>query len=136
MTPAEIPFSIQLLKIQEPCPPFQMVSLCNIFVIRYCYVSEVGVFFFVVFDWLKLKQAKRCRPLVQFLPWPMFSGYFLNPWLLVCCTRLYCTCQLLHWFSAESESLAVRKVMGKECSVLRQDRLWSSSERFAVRKDT
>ena len=27
MRPAEIPFSIQLLKIQEPCPPFQMVSL-------------------------------------------------------------------------------------------------------------
>ena len=27
MTAAEIPFSIQLLKIQEPCPPFQMVSL-------------------------------------------------------------------------------------------------------------
>ena len=27
MTPAEIPFSIQLLKIQEPRPPFQMVSL-------------------------------------------------------------------------------------------------------------
>ena len=28
MTPAEIPFSIQLLKIQEPCcPPFQVVSL-------------------------------------------------------------------------------------------------------------
>ena len=28
MTPAENPFPIQLLKIQEPCPPFQMVSLC------------------------------------------------------------------------------------------------------------
>ena len=27
MRPAEIPFSIHLLKIQEPCPPFQMVSL-------------------------------------------------------------------------------------------------------------
>ena len=27
MTPAEIPFYMQLLKIQEPCPPFQMVSL-------------------------------------------------------------------------------------------------------------
>ena len=24
MTPAEMPFSTQLLKIQEPCPPFQM----------------------------------------------------------------------------------------------------------------
>ena len=29
MTSAEIPFSKQLLKIQEPCPPFQMVSLCR-----------------------------------------------------------------------------------------------------------
>ena len=27
MTPAEIPFYMQLLKIQEPCLPFQMVSL-------------------------------------------------------------------------------------------------------------
>ena len=27
MTPAEISFSMQLLKIKEPCPPFQMVSL-------------------------------------------------------------------------------------------------------------
>ena len=27
MTPAEIAFSMQLLKIQEPCVPFQMVSL-------------------------------------------------------------------------------------------------------------
>ena len=27
MTPAEITFSIQLLKIQEPCPPFQMANL-------------------------------------------------------------------------------------------------------------
>ena len=27
MTPAEIPFSIELLKIKEPRPPFQMVSL-------------------------------------------------------------------------------------------------------------
>ena len=27
MTPDGIPFSIQLLKIQEPCPPFLMVSL-------------------------------------------------------------------------------------------------------------
>ena len=27
MRPAEIPFSVQLLKMQEPCPPSQMVSL-------------------------------------------------------------------------------------------------------------
>ena len=27
MTPAEIPFSILLLKIQDPCPPFHMVTL-------------------------------------------------------------------------------------------------------------
>ena len=27
MTPPEILFLIQLLKIQEPCPPFQVVSL-------------------------------------------------------------------------------------------------------------
>ena len=27
MTPAEMSISIQLLKIQEPCPPFQIVSL-------------------------------------------------------------------------------------------------------------
>ena len=27
MTPAEISFSMQLLKIQEPCPPFHMVAL-------------------------------------------------------------------------------------------------------------
>ena len=27
LRPAEIPFSIQLLKIQEPCPPFHMVTL-------------------------------------------------------------------------------------------------------------
>ena len=27
MRPADIPFSIQLLKMQEPCPRFQMVSL-------------------------------------------------------------------------------------------------------------
>ena len=30
MTPAEIPFSMQLLRIQEPCPPFQMVSLLKV----------------------------------------------------------------------------------------------------------
>ena len=27
MTPAEIPFSIQLLKIQDPGPPFHMATL-------------------------------------------------------------------------------------------------------------
>ena len=28
-TPAESPFSIQQLKLQVPCPPFQMVSLTH-----------------------------------------------------------------------------------------------------------
>ena len=30
MTPAEIPFPIQLLKMQEPCPPFHMLSLAEV----------------------------------------------------------------------------------------------------------
>ena len=29
MRPADMPFSMQLLKIQEPCPPCQMVSLTS-----------------------------------------------------------------------------------------------------------
>ena len=43
MRPAEIPFSIQLLRIQEPCPPFQMVSLRHAALDSQCWIQSPGL---------------------------------------------------------------------------------------------